>query len=106
MILNVVSVLLFIVIAGIGIALTAATESPTWVAGAAIIAVLAALSPRVAQQWERAVVLRLGQYVGLRGPGLFWIVPFVDVVARMIDQPLLTQAERVVRTAQRAGMLR
>ena len=35
-------------------------------------------SPRIAQQWERAVVLRLGRFVGLRGPGLFWIVPFVD----------------------------
>jgi regulator of protease activity HflC (stomatin/prohibitin superfamily) len=91
-ILNVVSVVLFILIAGLGIGLTAATESPTWVVGAAIIAVLAALSPRVAQQWERAVVLRLGQYVGLRGPGLFWIVPFVDVVARMIDQRVITTA--------------
>ena len=92
MILNVVSVLLFILIAGIGIGLTAATGSPVWAAGAAIIGVLAALSPRVAQQWERAVVLRLGQYVGLKGPGLFWIVPFVDVVARLIDQRVITTA--------------
>ena len=35
-------------------------------------------SPRIAQQWERAVVLRLGRFVGLRGPGLFWIVPFIE----------------------------
>ena len=92
MILNVVSVLVFIVIAGIGIVLTAATGSPTWVAGAAVIGVLAALSPRVAQQWERAVVLRLGRFIGLKGPGLFWIVPFVDVVARSIDQRMITTA--------------
>lgn len=92
MILNVVSVLVFIVIAGIGIVLTAATGSPTWVAGAAVIGVLAALSPRVAQQWERAVVLRLGRFIGLQGPGLFWIVPFVDVVARSIDQRMITTA--------------
>jgi regulator of protease activity HflC (stomatin/prohibitin superfamily) len=91
-ILNVVSVLVFIVIAGLGIVLTAATGSPTWVAGAAVIGVIAALSPRVAQQWERAVVLRLGRFVGLRGPGLFWIVPFVDVVARSIDQRMITTA--------------
>jgi regulator of protease activity HflC (stomatin/prohibitin superfamily) len=32
-------------------------------------------APRIAQQWERAVVLRLGRFVGLREPGLFWIVP-------------------------------
>jgi regulator of protease activity HflC (stomatin/prohibitin superfamily) len=91
-ILNVVSVLVFIVIAGIGIVLTAATESPTWVASFVVIGVLAALSPRVAQQWERAVVLRLGRFVGLRGPGLFWIVPFIDVVARSIDQRMITTA--------------
>jgi regulator of protease activity HflC (stomatin/prohibitin superfamily) len=89
-IINVVSVLVFIVIAGPGIVLTTATGSPTWVASGAVIGVLAALSPRVAQQWERAVVLRLGRFTGLRGPGLFWIVPFVDVVARTIDQRMIT----------------
>jgi regulator of protease activity HflC (stomatin/prohibitin superfamily) len=49
-----------------------------------------ALAPRVAKQWERAVVLRLGRYVGLRGPGLFWIVPFVDSVTKWIDQRVIT----------------
>ena len=43
-------------------------------------------SPKIAQQWERAIVLRFGRYVGLRGPGLFWIVPFVDRVSSVIDQ--------------------
>ena len=37
-------------------------------------------SPKVAQQWERGVVLRLGRFIGLQGPGLFWIIPFVDTV--------------------------
>ena len=92
MILNVVSVLVFILIAGTGVVLTTATGSPVWVASAAIIGVLAALSPRVAQQWERAVVLRLGRFIGLQGPGLFWIVPFIDVVARSIDQRMITTA--------------
>jgi regulator of protease activity HflC (stomatin/prohibitin superfamily) len=44
----------------------------------------------VAQQWERAVVLRLGRYVGLRGPGLFWIVPFFDTIPAWIDQRVIT----------------
>lgn len=43
-------------------------------------------SPRVARQWERAVVLRLGRFTGLRGPGLFWVLPFVDSVSSWIDQ--------------------
>ena len=47
-------------------------------------------APRIAQQWERAVVLRLGRFVGLRGPGLFWIVPFVDRVSSWIDQRTIT----------------
>ena len=92
MTLNVVSVLVFIVIAGVGVVLTAATGSPTWAAIGALLGILASLSPRVAQQWERAVVLRLGRFVGLRGPGLFWIVPFIDVVARAIDQRMITTA--------------
>src|SRR5580765_782685 len=47
-------------------------------------------SPRVAQQWERAIVLRLGRFVGLRGPGLFWIVPFTESVSSWIDQRTIT----------------
>src|SRR6202022_414502 len=47
-------------------------------------------APRIAQQWERAGVLRLGRFVGLHGPGLFWIVPFVDSVSSWIDQRTIT----------------
>ena len=48
------------------------------------------LSPQIAQQWERAVVLRLGNYTGLRGPGLFWIIPGIDRVSSWIDQRIIT----------------
>jgi regulator of protease activity HflC (stomatin/prohibitin superfamily) len=47
-------------------------------------------APRIAQQWEHAVVLRLGRFVGLRGPGLFWIVPFIDTVSSWVDQRTIT----------------
>jgi regulator of protease activity HflC (stomatin/prohibitin superfamily) len=50
------------------------------------LGVLLMPAPRIAQQWERAIVLRFGRYIGLRGPGLFWIVPFVDRVSSIIDQ--------------------
>ena len=49
-----------------------------------------AASPKIAQQWERAVVLRLGNYTGLRGPGLFWIIPGIDQVTSWIDQRIIT----------------
>lgn len=44
------------------------------------------LSIKVAQQWEKVAVLRLGRFVGLRGPGPFMIVPIIDTVSRSVDQ--------------------
>lgn len=41
---------------------------------------------KVARQWERAVVLRFGRFIGLKGPGLFGIIPIVDTVSHLIDQ--------------------
>ncbi|MPY88413.1 MAG: slipin family protein [Luteitalea sp.] len=55
-----------------------------------VVGVVLMPSPRIAQQWERAIVLRFGRFVGLRGPGLFWIVPFVDRVSSWIDQRTIT----------------
>jgi regulator of protease activity HflC (stomatin/prohibitin superfamily) len=55
-----------------------------------VVGVVLMQSPRIAQQWEQAVVLRLGRFVGLRGPGLFWIVPFVENVSSWIDQRTIT----------------
>jgi regulator of protease activity HflC (stomatin/prohibitin superfamily) len=50
-----------------------------------VLATYLALSARVANQWERAVVLRLGKFRGLKGPGLFWIFPLVDRAVMWID---------------------
>jgi regulator of protease activity HflC (stomatin/prohibitin superfamily) len=44
---------------------------------------------KVASQWEKAIVLRLGKFVGLKGPGLFWIVPIVDTVPSWIDHRVM-----------------
>jgi regulator of protease activity HflC (stomatin/prohibitin superfamily) len=53
----------------------------------AAVYILSAL--KMANQWEKAVVLRLGKYRGLRGPGLFWIVPVVDSIAAWIDHRVM-----------------
>ncbi|HET9193656.1 MAG TPA: slipin family protein [Vicinamibacterales bacterium] len=88
--LNVISLAIFIV--AVAAAVIVGVQAETAVAPTIII--LAGLvlmqSPRVAQQWERGVVLRLGRYVGLRGPGLFWVLPFVDSVSSWIDQRTIT----------------
>ena len=57
-----------------------------------VLGFVGAAAPRVAQQWERAVVLRLGRYTGLRGPGPFWVIPFVDSVPTWIDQRTITSS--------------
>ncbi len=88
--INVVAVLLLIVPLGAGIALTVLTGSPAPALLGALIGATLMLSPRVAKQWERAVVLRLGRYTGLRGPGLFWIFPFVETISIYIDQRVIT----------------
>ena len=41
---------------------------------------------KVAEQWQKAAVLRLGRYIGLRGPGLFMIIPVIDSVSQYVDQ--------------------
>jgi len=48
--------------------------------------VVAAASIRIADQWEKAVVLRMGKFLGLRGPGIFLIIPIIDRVDNYIDQ--------------------
>jgi len=78
-------VLFFILLAGGGIG-TAITRSPVWVVAGGLIGVYFLLSIRVADQWEKAAVLRLGRYKGLRGPGLFFIIPVVDKISGYVDQ--------------------
>ena len=51
-----------------------------------IISILVAASLRVADQWEKAVVLRMGKFSGLKGPGLFMIIPILDKIDKYIDQ--------------------
>src|SRR6185437_650726 len=87
---NIVAFVLLIVPIGAGIWVTAATDAPWGAIAGVVVGFTLMQSPKVAKQWERAVVLRLGKYVGLRGPGLFWIVPFVDTIARWIDQRVIT----------------
>jgi len=82
------AVLLFFL--SVGAAVSAAIGNPIPIALAGLAGLVAMQSPQVAQQWERAIVLRLGRFVGLRGPGLFWIVPFADSVSQWIDQRTIT----------------
>jgi len=88
--INVVAVLLFVIVAGLGLAKAILSDNPFWFLGGALLAGVLSMSPRIAKQWEKSVVLRLGKFVGLRGPGLFWVVPLIDSVSSWIDQRVIT----------------
>lgn len=88
--LNVVSGVSLLLPLALGAVVSLVTGGPVGVIVGLLLGLLAAQSPKIARQWERAVVLRLGRYVGLRGPGLFWILPFVDTVTSWVDQRVIT----------------
>lgn len=88
---NVVAILVFLLVLGCGaLAWFVWSSSPIPFVVSVPLAFLAAASPRIAQQWERAVVLRFGRFHSLRGPGVFWIVPLFDQITRRIDQRVIT----------------
>jgi regulator of protease activity HflC (stomatin/prohibitin superfamily) len=87
---NIVAVAVLLASAAVGGLGFMATGNPIPLVAMIVFGLVAMQAPRIAQQWERAVVLKLGRFVGLRGPGLFWIVPFVDSVSSWIDQRTIT----------------
>ena len=76
----------FLICLAAGMGLTVWSQNPWPVIAFSLGGVYLLFSIKVASQWERAAVLRLGVYRGLRGPGLFTIVPIVDTVSDFIDQ--------------------
>jgi regulator of protease activity HflC (stomatin/prohibitin superfamily) len=89
---NFVAALAFLAPVGFGLLASLLTLKPAGAIVGVVLGFLLAQSPKIARQWERAVVLRLGKFVGLRGPGLFWIIPFVDTISTWIDQRVITTA--------------
>ena len=88
--INVVSTVALLVPVLLGGLATWLTFNPAGIVVGLFLGFLLAQAPKIARQWERAVVLRLGRYVGLRGPGLFWIIPFVDTISTWVDQRVIT----------------
>ena len=84
--LSSVGVALLVLCVAAGLGLTVALQHPAPLIVGALAGVYLLFSIRVADQWERVAVLRFGKYLGLRGPGLFTIIPIVDAVSRYVDQ--------------------
>jgi regulator of protease activity HflC (stomatin/prohibitin superfamily) len=84
--ISAVGTALFLICLAAGIAPAVRYNNPAPAVAGVVVGFYFLFSIRVAEQWERAAVLRLGRYIGLRGPGLFMIVPVIDHVTRYVDQ--------------------
>lgn len=88
--LNVISIFVLLACIVLGLIASAALRNPIPIVILALVGVIGMQSPRIARQWERGIILRLGRYREMRGPGLFWVVPFIDDVSSWIDQRTIT----------------
>ena len=71
---------------------------PELLVGLLLLSVILSSSIHIADQWEKAIVLRMGKYSGLKGPGLFFIIPVVDQVNKYIDQRVRVTEFRAEQT--------
>jgi regulator of protease activity HflC (stomatin/prohibitin superfamily) len=99
------SVIIFIIILGIGFTWAHAVydasdpaASTIIVASAFVVAMLVSSAIKIANPWERAVVLRLGRFQSLRGPGLFFIIPVLDTIPYWIDTRVIATSFKAEKT--------
>lgn len=96
---------LFFLIAAAGLGLAYAAYGSMGLAAGITISALSLIAAslasgaiKIASQWERAIVLRLGRFRAMRGPGLFFIIPIVDTVAYCIDIRVITSTFKAEKT--------
>jgi len=97
--------LIFIVIFGVGLAFAYAVDLAAGQVAAGfigvsafVLATVASSAIRVADQWDRAVILRLGKFHALKGPGLFFIIPVIDAIPYWIDTRVITTGFKAEKT--------
>jgi regulator of protease activity HflC (stomatin/prohibitin superfamily) len=102
---NLFSSFIFIIILGVGIVFAATKYNPANIAMSSTIAAVALLlavtissAIKIANRWDKAVVLRLGHFQSLKGPGLFFIVPIIDTIPYWIDTRVITTSFKAEKT--------
>jgi len=82
-----------LIIAILGVVIMDGRVADVWiglfVAGLTLVGTYILFALKVAPQWEKAVVLRLGKFHGLRGPGVFWMIPIVDSIPSWVDHRVM-----------------
>jgi regulator of protease activity HflC (stomatin/prohibitin superfamily) len=96
---------IFFIILGIGLAITysmqgvsSPAESTVTAAITVIIAALISSAIKIANPWDKAVVLRLGKFQSLRGPGIFFIIPILDTIPYWIDTRVISTSFKAEKT--------
>jgi regulator of protease activity HflC (stomatin/prohibitin superfamily) len=83
---NRVSIAVFVICVVAGLVVTSFVQKPYPMFTGVLLGLYFLFAVKVADQWEKVAVLRFGKYIGLRGPGLFFIIPVVDSLSRYVDQ--------------------
>jgi regulator of protease activity HflC (stomatin/prohibitin superfamily) len=76
----------FVICLAIGFGPSIYFNNPAPILVGGVIGLYFLFAIKVAEQWQKAAVLRLGRYIGLRGPGMFFIIPVVDSISQYVDQ--------------------
>jgi regulator of protease activity HflC (stomatin/prohibitin superfamily) len=81
-----VGIALFLICLATGFGMSMYYDRPQPIVAAAALGLYFLFAIKVAEQWQKAAVLRLGRYTGLRGPGMFFIIPVIDSISQYVDQ--------------------
>src|SRR5436853_2954769 len=95
------AVALFVLSVAIGFGISALIGNRLPLVAGLLLGVYLLFSIKVADQWEKVAVLRLGRYIGLRGPGWFHLIPIVDTLSRFVDQRVRTASVTAESTLTR-----
>ena len=99
--LSSIAVALFVISLGAGFLTTVLVDSRVPLIAGTLVGFYLLFSIKVADQWEKVAVLRLGRYVGLRGPGWFHMFPIIDSLSRFVDQRVRTASVTAESTLTR-----
>src|SRR5579862_6073614 len=79
-------IVLLVVFVAAGVAAVPLAQNPLPLFIGGLLGVYCLFALRVVRQWEKVAVMRFGKYRGLRGPGMFWMIPVIDTLSAYVDQ--------------------
>lgn len=99
---NIVTIIILVVTGLIAFGVGYGLEAQPWVVALVIVAgAIASSSPRVIQEWERGVLLRLGKFRRVLDPGVAWVIPGIDLVTSMVDMRIRSTSFSAEKTLTR-----